>query len=53
MHELLSQQYCGKGTAPLVESDGDHRVPLKTGDVAVIMEQITAIGKEMGVMNES
>ncbi len=53
LYERLLQQYYGKGSASLVEWDGDQRVPLKPKYVEVIVEQITAIVKESGVMNES
>ena len=53
LHERLLQQYCGKGTARLIEWDGDHRVPLKTKQIVVIMKQITGTGRETGVIKES
>ena len=50
-HERLYYEYCEKGSARLVEWDGDHRIPIKSKDVAAVVEQIIAVGKETGALN--
>ncbi|KAF2234988.1 hypothetical protein EV356DRAFT_514626 [Viridothelium virens] len=49
LHRQLLKDYCKPGTTRVVEWDGDHRVPIKTKDVAVVAAQILALGKETGV----
>ena len=48
-HERLFDEYCEKGSARLLEWDGDHRIPIKSKDVNAVVEQIVAVGKETGV----
>ena len=50
LHQRLLDQYCEKGSARLVEWDGDHRVPLKTKDAAAVVEQMLEVGRETGVL---
>jgi len=52
LHRRLLEQYCEKGTTRLVQWDGDHRVPIKTKDVAAIVAPILDIAKETGVLRE-
>ncbi|MCJ1455235.1 hypothetical protein MMC28_005589 [Mycoblastus sanguinarius] len=52
LHQRLLEQYCEKGTTRLVEWDGDHRVPIKTTDVAAIVEQIFDVGRMTSVLKE-
>ena len=49
LHKRLLEQYCEVGSTRLVEWDGDHRVPVRTKDVAAIVEQILDVGRETGV----
>ena len=50
LHKQLLEQYCEIGSTRLVEWDGDHRVPVKTKDVAAIVEEIFDVGRETGVL---
>ena len=50
-HERLLDECCEKGSARLIEWDGDHRIPIKTKDVAAVVEQIVAVGKETGILS--
>ena len=50
-HRQLLDDYCKPGSARLVEWDGDHRVPIKTKDVAIVSEEILSLGRETGVIN--
>lgn len=49
LHRRLLDEYCEKGSTRLVEWDGDHRVPIKTKDVAAVVEQILDVANETGV----
>lgn len=49
LHKRLLDQYCEIGSTRLVEWDGDHRLPIKTKDVAAIVEQILEVASETGV----
>ena len=48
-HRRLLDQYCEPGTTKLVVWDGDHRVPIKTLDVAAVVEKIAQVARETGV----
>ena len=50
LHRRLLKQYCHEDSTRLVEWDGDHRVPVKTRDVAAVVKQIVEIGKQTGVL---
>jgi Serine hydrolase (FSH1) len=50
LHRKLLYQCCGEGSTKLIEWDGDHRVPIKTKDVTVIVEEILSTAKEAGVL---
>jgi hypothetical protein len=49
LHRQLLNYYCEKESARLIEWDGDHRVPIKSKDVAAVVEQILNVAKETGV----
>lgn len=49
LHRWLREEYC-VGSARVVEWDGNHRVPIKTKDVAAIVKQILVVAKEVGVL---
>ncbi|KAK4697077.1 hypothetical protein P7C71_g946, partial [Lecanoromycetidae sp. Uapishka_2] len=49
LHRQLRDRYC-EGGARLTEWDGNHRVPIKTKDVAAIVQQIDVVAKEEGVL---
>ncbi|KAA6409325.1 MAG: citrinin biosynthesis oxidoreductase [Lasallia pustulata] len=48
LHRHLLEKYCD-GSARLVEWDGNHRVPIKTKDVAAIVREIPDVAEEEGV----
>lgn len=50
LHQRLLKEYCEEGSTRLVVWDGGHRVPLKTGDVRVVVEQIFELGRETEVL---
>ncbi|KAK1765990.1 hypothetical protein QBC33DRAFT_543125 [Phialemonium atrogriseum] len=50
MHVELLRLCCERGSARLVEWDGEHRLPIKTKDVLPVVEQILAVAKETGVL---
>jgi pimeloyl-ACP methyl ester carboxylesterase len=50
MHRDLLYQYCEGGSAKLVEWDGDHRVPIKTGDVEAVVAEILQVARATGLV---
>ncbi|KAK2042690.1 hypothetical protein LZ31DRAFT_555888 [Colletotrichum somersetense] len=50
LHRDLLHRCCDAGTARLVEWDGDHRVPIKTGDVAAVVAEVLAVAYETGAL---
>jgi hypothetical protein len=50
MHRDLLYRYCEGGSAKLVEWDGDHRVPIKTGDVEAVVTQILQVARATGLV---
>ena len=46
LRDRLLLQYCGKCTTRVVEWDGHPRVPVKLEDVAIVVEQTIAVGRE-------
>ena len=50
LHRQMLERYCEKENTRLLEWDGDHRVPIKSKDVAAVVAQILDIGKETGVL---
>lgn len=49
LHRRLLNEYCEKGSARLVEWDGDHRIPIKGGDVEAVTEGILLTADELGI----
>lgn len=49
LHRKLLEECCEKDTTRLVEWEGDHRIPIKTKDITVLVENILAIALETGV----
>jgi hypothetical protein len=49
-HRRLFELYCEKGSATLIEWDGDHRVPIKPMDVEPVAEAMMTLGKRLGVL---
>ncbi|KAI9742329.1 MAG: hypothetical protein M1818_003862 [Claussenomyces sp. TS43310] len=52
LHRQLLEQCCEKGSTRLVEWNGNHRLPIKTQDVSLVVEQILAVAKETGVLEK-
>jgi predicted esterase len=49
MHRELLYRCCGSGSTRLVEWDGDHRVPIRTGDVEAVVSEILHVAQATGV----
>ncbi|KAK5991907.1 Esterase dbaE [Cladobotryum mycophilum] len=49
VHRKLLDLYCKVGTTKLVEWNGNHRLPIKTDDVAMVESNIMQMVKETGV----
>lgn len=52
LHRRLLDQYCEPGSARLVEWDGNHRIPFKPKDVALIVDQILDVSRETGALDQ-
>ena len=52
LHRRFLHEFCERGSTRLVQWDGDHRVPLKHRDVAAVAEQIFALAKQTGVLED-
>lgn len=48
-HRQLFDEVCDPASKFLIEWEGDHRVPLKSKDVALVARQIRELAKEMGI----
>ncbi|PGH17590.1 hypothetical protein AJ80_04769 [Polytolypa hystricis UAMH7299] len=51
-HRQLLDDYCEKGSARLVEWDGEHRLPTKIKDVEPVVRHILEVARETGVLPE-
>jgi pimeloyl-ACP methyl ester carboxylesterase len=49
-HRRLLADFCKADTTRLVEWDGDHRVVVKTADVAAVVSEILALSRQTGVL---
>lgn len=49
LHRQLYEEFCAPDTRTLVEWDGDHRVPLKSKDVALVANHIRLLARKIGV----
>jgi hypothetical protein len=49
LHRRLLEDCCEEESTRLMEWNGNHRVPIKTADVAALVEAILAVAKETGV----
>ncbi|KAK3998246.1 serine hydrolase FSH [Cladorrhinum sp. PSN332] len=49
-HRKLLKLYCKPGTARVVEWMGDHRLPIKSTDVAMVTNEMLEMAKETGVL---
>ncbi|KAL4996649.1 serine hydrolase FSH [Aspergillus recurvatus] len=50
LHRKLLEQWCEKGTVRAVEFYGDHRVPVREKDVALVVNQIIHVAKQTGAL---
>ena len=48
-HRGLVEGYCAGGTARVVLWEGEHRVPVKRGDVEAVVGEILGVARETGV----
>ena len=49
-HRELLDNYCSFDSARILEWNGAHRVPLKSGDVNPLIEEILNLAKEIGAL---
>ncbi|TVY48610.1 putative esterase [Lachnellula occidentalis] len=49
LHRQLLHRYCDPVSSKLLEWDGVHRVPIKTKDVSMIVDQVLSVAREVGV----
>lgn len=49
LHRELYDLFCDPKSRRLVEWDGDHRLPLKSSDVSLVLEQIHEVAKDTGI----
>jgi hypothetical protein len=52
LHRKLFRNYCGEGSARLVEWEGEHRVPIKTKDVEAVVKGVWDLADRTGVKVE-
>ena len=52
-HRKMLRRCCDAKSARLIQWDGEHRVPVKTNDVDVVVSAILAIARETGAIGES
>ncbi|KAH7056942.1 serine hydrolase-domain-containing protein [Macrophomina phaseolina] len=53
LHRQLLAQCCEKGSTRLVEWQGNHRLPIKTGDAAAVVQAILATAADAGLAEAS
>jgi hypothetical protein len=46
-------EWCERGSATVVEWDGEHRVPIRTGDLQLVVDAILAVAAETKVLDFS
>ena len=51
LHRLMLERYCERDSTRLLEWDGDHRVPIKSKEVAAVVSQILGVARRTGVLN--
>ncbi|APA06702.1 hypothetical protein SS1G_04710 [Sclerotinia sclerotiorum 1980 UF-70] len=50
LHRELLKIWCEKGSTQLVEWNGNHRIPIKSGDVEAVVNPMLALAKKLGVL---
>lgn len=53
LHRKMLRRCCDAKSARLIQWEGEHRVPIKTTDVSVVVNAILAIAQETGAIDES
>ena len=53
LHRKLLRRCCDAKSVRLVQWEGEHRVPIKTDDVRVVVNAMLAIARETGAIDES
>lgn len=49
-HRQLAELYCDSRARVVIEWDGDHRIPIKMGDVTRISTEVYKIAKQQGIV---
>ncbi|KAG4031504.1 hypothetical protein MFRU_009g02750 [Monilinia fructicola] len=49
-HKELLNIWCERGSAQLIEWDGNHRIPIKSADVEAVVTPMLALAKKLGVL---
>lgn len=49
-HRVLLEDWCELGTTTLIEWEGNHRLPIKTGDVVPVVDSLVRVLKRQGVV---
>ncbi|KAB8302743.1 hypothetical protein EYC80_006095 [Monilinia laxa] len=49
-HKELLNVWCDKGSAQLIEWNGNHRIPIKSADVEAVVTPMLALAKKLGVL---
>ncbi|KFZ19463.1 hypothetical protein V501_00646 [Pseudogymnoascus sp. VKM F-4519 (FW-2642)] len=52
MHQRFMEEFFEKESVRLVSWDGDHRVPLRSGDVSAVVDQILDLSEQTGVFED-
>ena len=50
LHRKMLRLYCDESQVKLIEWDGEHRVPIKTKDVTIIVEEILSMARDTGIL---
>ncbi|KAL2037444.1 hypothetical protein N7G274_009724 [Stereocaulon virgatum] len=53
LHRKLLSRCCDAKSVRLIQWEGEHRVPIKTNDISVLINAILAIARETGAIDES
>lgn len=49
-HQVLLEEWCEPGTTTLIEWEGNHRLPIKTGDVLPVVDALVSTARRQGVV---
>lgn len=48
-HQVLLEEWCDSDSTVLIEWEGNHRLPIKTADVKLVVDQIMILSKQTGI----